>query len=85
MENASVAEVIEAACRLLASAPCRILSATLDDALAISERPNMPGTIDQWPNWCLALPGGIEALESSDLARRIAHALDRPQELESRL
>ncbi len=85
MENASVAEVIEAACRLLASAPCRILSATLDDALAISERPNMPGTIDQWPNWCLALPGGIEALESSDLAHRIAHALDRPQELESRL
>jgi hypothetical protein len=46
-------------------------------ALAVAERPNMPGTTDQWPNWSLALPGGLEALERSPLPGRIARGLNR--------
>jgi 4-alpha-glucanotransferase len=74
-DDATPAEIIEAAYRQLAEAPSRVIVATLEDALAVEERPNMPGTTTQWPNWSLALPGGLEALESSELPRRIAAAL----------
>jgi 4-alpha-glucanotransferase len=69
--------VIQRTYELLAEAPSAVLLATLDDALAIEERPNMPGTTTQWPNWRLAIPGGLEALEASPLPRRIAAALQR--------
>ncbi len=72
-----VAEVIEAAYRRLAQAPSRIITATLEDAQAIHERPNMPGTLDQWPNWSLALPQDIETMIEAELPRRIAKALGR--------
>ena len=42
--DAPVEGVIEATYRLLAQAPSAILLATLEDALAVVERPNMPGT-----------------------------------------
>jgi 4-alpha-glucanotransferase len=58
-------------------APSRILTATLDDAMAVEERPNMPATTTEWPNWSLALPKPIETLEKSALARRIASAFRR--------
>jgi 4-alpha-glucanotransferase len=61
----------------LAQAPSRILTATLDDAMAVEERPNMPATRDEWPNWSQALPEPIETLETSALARRIARTLRR--------
>ncbi len=61
----------------LATAPSRLLTATLDDAMAVAERPNMPATTNQWPNWCIALPRPIETLKDSALARGIARALAR--------
>jgi 4-alpha-glucanotransferase len=61
----------------LAKAPSRILTATLDDAMVVEERPNMPATSDEWPNWRLALPRPIDTLFDDPLARRIARALDR--------
>jgi 4-alpha-glucanotransferase len=61
----------------LATAPSRLLTATLDDAMAVAERPNMPATTDQWPNWCIALPRPVETLKDSPLARGIARALAR--------
>jgi 4-alpha-glucanotransferase len=73
-----VDEVIKRTYRLLSEAPSMILSATLDDALAVAERPNMPGTTSkQWPNWSLALPKSQEELEHDHLAREIAQALKR--------
>jgi 4-alpha-glucanotransferase len=61
----------------LATAPSRLLTATLDDAMAVPERPNMPATTDEWPNWCIALPRPVETLRDSALARGIARALAR--------
>lgn len=61
----------------LATAPSRILTATLDDAMAVEERPNMPATTSEWPNWCLALPEPIESLKARPLSARIARALGR--------
>ena len=40
-----------AAHRALAEAPSLVVVATLDDAVGMVDRPNMPGTIDEWPNW----------------------------------
>lgn len=71
-DDRPVAEVIEATYGLLAGACCALLVAVLDDAAAVEERPNMPGTIDQWPNWCLALPLSIEQIEQSGLAAAIS-------------
>jgi 4-alpha-glucanotransferase len=76
-DGAAPAEVIEETYRRLAEAPSRVIMATLEDALAVEERPNMPGTTTQWPNWSLALPGGLEALENSALPQRIAAGLNR--------
>ena len=53
-----------------------LLVAVLDDAVAVEERPNMPGTIDEWPNWCLALPIPLEQVEQSELAAAIARRLN---------
>jgi len=72
-EDAPVDEVIRRAYRLLAEAPCAIVSATLDDALAVDERPNWPGAAEH--SWSLALPQSLEELQSNPLAWDIAEAL----------
>jgi len=74
-DDAPVAEVIERVHARLGEAPSRIVTATLDDALAVVERPNMPGTVDEWPNGSLALPEPLEAIEQAELPRAIARAL----------
>ena len=56
------ADVVARVHESLATAPSQILTATLDDAMAVEERPNMPATNDEWPNWRLALPEPIETL-----------------------
>jgi 4-alpha-glucanotransferase len=79
-EGHDTAEVVAAVYRDLGAAPCRLLVASLDDVLAVEERPNMPGTTDAWPNWCLALPASREELEQAPLAASVAAGLrrDRP-------
>ena len=61
----------------LAAAPSRLLTATLEDAMAAPERPNMPATTDQWPNWSIPLPAPIETLPANPVAAAIAKALRR--------
>jgi 4-alpha-glucanotransferase len=73
--EAPIETVIERVHALLARAPSVFVTATLEDALAVEERPNMPGTTTEWPDWCLALPEPIEALERHPLVRAVATAL----------
>jgi 4-alpha-glucanotransferase len=75
--DATAEVAIERTYAALSEAPSRVLLATLDDALAVAERPNMPGTVNEWPNWSLALPQPLEELEAAALPRRIAAALER--------
>ena len=75
--DAPVDEVAVRAYAALAEAPSRLLSATLDDAAGSEERPNMPGTVDEWPNWSIGLPLTLEELEAHPRPRRIAAALRR--------
>ncbi len=75
--DATVSTVVQRAYRLLSSAPSAILTATLEDALEVPERPNQPGTIDEFPNWSRALPRTLEQIRSDPLPRAIAEALAR--------
>jgi 4-alpha-glucanotransferase len=61
----------------LARAPSVLLAPTLDDALAVEDRPNMPGTVDEYPCWCLPLPRTLEQITADPRLPRIAKALAR--------
>lgn len=76
-EIATSAEVVAGAYQALGHAPSTVLAASLEDALGVEERPNMPGTTVQWPNWSLALPQPLEAIETTELPRQIADGLNR--------
>ncbi len=77
-EDGPIEEVIARSYGVLARAPSRILTAALDDAAAVEERPNVPATTpDQNPNWSLALPMPIEELMAGELPARIAAELSR--------
>lgn len=75
-DAAPTQEVVGGAYELLGRAPCRLLTVALEDVAAVTERPNMPGTTEGWPNWSIALPEPLEALEASPLAARVAAAMD---------
>jgi 4-alpha-glucanotransferase len=72
-DAAPVEEVIKRAYELLAQAPSAIIAATLEDALAIQKRPNVPGAPDS--SWSVSLPESLEKLLSHPLARAIAERL----------
>ncbi len=74
-DEARPEEVVERTYRLLAETPAVLVTVTLEDACAVPERPNMPGTLSEWPNWSVALPVPLEELESRPLPRAIADAL----------
>lgn len=76
-DRSSITEVVDATYAALSEAPCAVLTAALDDVLAVPERPNMPGTTTERPNWCLALPAPLEDIEVSPLAARVAAHLRR--------
>ncbi|MGQ0521607.1 MAG: 4-alpha-glucanotransferase [Actinomycetota bacterium] len=69
--------VVQATYRLLAEAPSVVLAASLDDALGVEERPNLPGTTTERPNWSLALPLPLEAIEADPTVAAVAAAANR--------
>ena len=73
--SATPAEAVEAAHRLLARAASVLLAATLEDAVAEEQRPNLPGVVER-PNWRLALPVTVEELPAHPTAAAVAQTLD---------
>ena len=71
-----VAQAVRAQYARLSACAARVVLASLDDAGAVAERPNMPGTVTTWPNWCLGLPRPVEDLLAEPLAREVAGILD---------
>jgi len=65
-------DVAASAYEALAASRSRITLASLEDALGVSERPNVPGTTNEFPNWRLALPQTLDEIEAADGTRRIA-------------
>ena len=71
--GADVRAVVEATHRLLAEAPCAVVTPTLDDALLVEERPNMPGTLVA-TNWSLSLPKPLEEVEEDPVVLDVARS-----------
>ena len=47
----------------------------IDDLLGAERRPNVPGTIDEHPNWRIPLPTPLDDLGATPLADRIVDAI----------
>ena len=44
-------------------------------AVGATDRPNVPGTVDERPNWALPLPVAVEDLATDPRVRRLAETL----------
>jgi 4-alpha-glucanotransferase len=76
-ETSTVEDVIVDVHQRLAASPSALVAATLEDGLAVPERPNIPGTTVERPNWSLALPTPLEDALATHLLSRLASALSR--------
>jgi 4-alpha-glucanotransferase len=68
-------DVAVSAYEALAASRSRIVLASLEDALGVEERPNVPGTTTEFPNWRLALPQSLDAIEAAAGTQRIAEVM----------
>ena len=59
----------------LARTPSRLLSVALDDLLAVADQPNIPGTVDQHPNWRRRLPVALEDIAGAVDGPALAEAI----------
>lgn len=57
---------------LLAATPSRLVVVSFDDLLGVIDQINIPGTVDQHPNWRRKLPLDVEDLGSNDGLVRVA-------------
>jgi 4-alpha-glucanotransferase len=67
-------EIILAMHRLLARTPSRLKLVSPYDVLAEPRQPNLPGTVDEYPNWRLPLPATLEQLQVDPRVTEIADA-----------
>ena len=51
--------------RFLAATPSRLLVVTIEDVLGLVEQVNVPGTVDEHPNWRRRLPVELEGYANS--------------------
>ena len=51
-----VASIADAACVHVGSSACELVMLPVEDALALIEQPNLPGTLHEHPNWQRRLP-----------------------------
>jgi 4-alpha-glucanotransferase len=70
-----VGAIVAAIYGFLARTPAMLVTATLEDAVEAPDRPNVPGTVDQRPNWSLPLPVRLEELIGDPRVRRLASIL----------
>ncbi len=65
--------VVDAALRHVARAACRFVLLPLEDVLAREQQPNLPGTMDEHPNWRRRLPGpAASLLDTPETTARLA-------------
>lgn len=68
MSEADVKAAVISRYRLLSDADSVMVVVNIDDAAMVAERPNMPGTVDTYPNWRIALPRPVDDIMTSELA-----------------
>lgn len=66
-------EVARAAAAFIGSTPAQLAILPVEDALALDEQPNIPGTTDEHPNWLRRLPDDTAtAFAAPETAARLA-------------
>ena len=73
-------EIVIAMHEFLARTPCRLVTASLYDVLGELDQPNLPGTMDEYPNWRLRLRAGLEQLAGDQRIRQVAMILAQRKE-----
>jgi 4-alpha-glucanotransferase len=65
--------IADAAARHVGGSVCDLVVLPMEDALALMEQPNLPGTLDEHPNWRRRLDGPASALlDAPAVAARLA-------------
>ena len=80
-ERLPPADIIVALHRLLAQTSSLLVAARLADMVGERSSTNVPGTLDEYPNWCLKLKMPLEDMAKAPLFSAVAEALraDRPR------
>jgi 4-alpha-glucanotransferase len=61
--------VIDGALAYVGKSPAALAMASVEDVLALPEQPNLPGTIDEHPNWRRRLPADVSWSDAAVRAR----------------
>ena len=69
------AALADAACRQVGGSGCELVMLPVEDALALVEQPNLPGTLDEHPNWRRRLPDEAGTLLDAPAVRARLQAL----------
>jgi 4-alpha-glucanotransferase len=70
-------EICVAAHAMLAKARSRLVAVQLDDLAAVTKQANLPGTVNEYPNWRRKQPTDLEDLAGIELFRAVTEALSR--------
>lgn len=67
--------------RLLASSPARLVAVQMEDLIELTAQPNIPGTVNEYPNWRRRLPVLLEELEEVPVLVAVVRAIaeERPR------
>ncbi len=77
-EDAGLEAVVLGLHAALAASPSMLVAATLEDALRMERRPNIPGTVSaQRPNWSIPLPVPVEDLGGDVRVRSLVRQLQQ--------
>lgn len=74
-KDATEEDLVVALHRLLATAASRLLLTSPQDALGEPRQPNLPGTVDEYPNWRIPLPLAVDDLLADPTLRAAVAAL----------
>jgi 4-alpha-glucanotransferase len=75
--DATDEELVEALYAFLAATPSRLIGVSPYDVLGDVRQPNLPGTVDEYPNWRLPLTATVAELFADPRTRRVVDLLRR--------
>jgi 4-alpha-glucanotransferase len=61
--------------KYLAATPSRLLVISMEDALGVIEQVNVPGTVEEHPNWRRRLPVDLEDLQRDSSLTAVAEIM----------
>lgn len=67
----------DAAVKFIAATPSPLAMLPIEDALALTEAPNLPGTVDTHPNWRRRLPQPVDTVLEDDAVKQRLAVMNR--------